>query len=89
MFKFMESTVLGEFVPQKKQNKLLYWASLYIPCYNNVKNLNNSISRKQHNVNLSFFKNMNSNTDVTKLCVSLFSRVGGWGARNRPRLLHE
>lgn len=60
MFKFMENTSasLGEFVPQKKQNKLIYWASLYMLCYNNVKNLNNSISRKQHNVNLSFLKNI-------------------------------
>lgn len=41
---------------RKKQNRLLYWASLYMLRYNDVKNLNNSISEKQQNVNLSFLK---------------------------------
>lgn len=50
------SAFLWEFVPQKKQNRLLYWASLYMLRYNDVKNLNNSISGKQHNVNLSLKK---------------------------------
>lgn len=66
---------------KKKKTRLLYWASLSMPCYNNVKNLNDSLIRKQHNVNLSFFffKHVNNNTDATKPCVRFFLLgVDGW-----------
>lgn len=63
---------------RKKQNKLIYWASLYMLCYNNVKNLNNSISGKQHNVNLSFLKKKHLNNNTISLSPVLDSSFLGY-----------